>query len=221
MGRFLGTHVGMIGSEKYLGTWFGEGEVKMYIDGDTTSPTLQGTGAEDYIGSGWGQGVYYGQRFGSLVSDDDLDLYFFCRYHTADAVYFHKDIKVALQQMGNANRKLLRQMKAEGTAFLPVWLLQTHGQQIGNDEGKPMGHIRLLDMENVPDVDSDEFLEGLLTNYYRRDDVSATSYFYVDSPQNNLSPLQSFEERVRNMETKVWDRLEARLEGAEFPEDCT
>ncbi len=220
-GRFLGTHVGVIGSEKYLGTWFGEGEVKMFIDGDTTYPTLQGTGTEDYIGTGWGQGVYYGREFGSLVSNKELDLYSFYRYHTSDAVYFQKDCKVTLQQMGSANRKLLRQMKAAGTEFIPVWHLQTHGQQIGNDDGKPMEHIHLLDMENVPDVDSDEFLDGLPTNYYRRDDVSATSYFYLDSPTNTLPPLQSFEVRLQDMKTKVWDRLKAKAKsgGGEFEEE--
>ena len=55
-GRYLGTNVGAIGNKGYLGSWFGEGEVKVYLDGDTDHPTLQGTGTEDYIGSGWGQG---------------------------------------------------------------------------------------------------------------------------------------------------------------------
>ncbi len=215
-GRFLGTHVGVIGDQKYLGTWFGEGEVKIFLDGDTQNPTLQGTGTEDYIGTGWGQGVFYGQRFGSLVSDKKLDIYSFYRYHTADAVFFQNDCKVTVQQMGSANRKLLRQMKAEGTEFLPVWHLQTHGQKIGDDDGKPMEHIHLLDMKKAPDVDSDDFLAGLPTNYYRRDDVSATSYFYLDRPENNLPALQSFEERMRDMKIKVWDRLKVRKEGGEF-----
>ena len=212
-GRFLGTHIGVIGDEKYLGTWFGEGEIKVFLDGDDEHPSLQGTGTEDYIGTGWGQGVYNGLRFGSLLSDSDLDLYSFYRYHTADAVYFQSDCKVTIQQMGNANRMLLRQMKAQGTEFLPVWQLQTHGQTIGNDEGVPMEHIRLLEMEAAPEVNSEEFLGGLSTNYYRRDDVSATSYFYLDRPENNLPSLQSFEERVRDMEEKVWKKL------ADKPED--
>ena len=202
-----------------MGTWFGEGEVKVYLDGDTTNPSLQGTGTEDYIGTGWGQGVYYGQRFGSLLSDKDFDLYSFYRYHTADAIYFWKDCRVTIQQMGHARRELLRKMKAAGTEYLPVWHLQTHGQQVGNDEGIPMEHIHLLDMENVPDVDSDEFLD-LPTNYYRRDDVSATSYFYLDRPENNLPPLQPVEERLRDMNTKVWDKLKDKAEsgGGEFVE---
>ena len=46
--------MGIIVNERaYLGTWWGEGEVKVYIDGDTLYPTLCGTGTEDYIGTAW------------------------------------------------------------------------------------------------------------------------------------------------------------------------
>ena len=206
-GRFIGTHIGVIGDQKYLGTWFGEGEVKVYLDGDRDNPSLQGTGTEDYIGTGWGQGVFYGQRFGSLVSNKELDLYSFYRYHTADAVYFQQDCRVTIQQMGNANRDLLRKMKANGAEFIPVWQLQTHGQNIGKDNGKPMEHIRLLDMENPPGVESDDFIAGVSTNYYRSDDVSATSYFYLDRPENNLPALQPLADRLKDMKETVWDRL--------------
>jgi hypothetical protein len=51
-GRYLGANLGVIGSPEYRGTWFGEGEVKVYLDGDGQWPTLVGTGTEDYIGSG-------------------------------------------------------------------------------------------------------------------------------------------------------------------------
>lgn len=76
-GRYLGANIGVIGSPEYRGTWFGEGEVKVYLDGDTKWPTLVGTGTEDYIGSGWGQGQYHDRVHGSLVSDDKNDLYAF------------------------------------------------------------------------------------------------------------------------------------------------
>ena len=208
-GRFLGTHIGVIGDKKYLGTWFGEGEVKVYLDGDTDNPSLMGTGTEDYIGTGWGQGVFYGQRFGSLVSDKELDLYSFYRYHTADAVYFHQDCRVTIQQMGNANRELLRKMIDNGVELIPVWQLQTHGQSATNGKGKPMEHIRLLDMDNPPDVFSDDFLDGVSTNYYRSDDVSATTYFYLDKPDNNLPPLAPVEVRLKDMQDKVWSKVKA------------
>ena len=166
-----------------------------------------GTGTEDYIGTGWGQGVFYGQRFGSLVSDKELDLYSFYRYHTADAVYFHQDCRVTIQQMGNANRELLRKMINNGVELIPVWQLQTHGQNATNGKGKPMEHIRLLDMDNPPDVFSDDFLDGLSTNYYRSDDVSATTYFYLNKPENNLPPVAPVEVRLKDMQDKVWSKV--------------
>lgn len=33
--------------------WWGEGEVKFYIDGDEKYPTICGTGMEDYFGGSW------------------------------------------------------------------------------------------------------------------------------------------------------------------------
>src|SRR6188474_1185105 len=53
-GRFLGISVGLNIDSSYSKSWWGEGEVKMYLDGDTKYPTINGTGAEDYIGSAWG-----------------------------------------------------------------------------------------------------------------------------------------------------------------------
>ena len=55
-GRFLGMSVGLITDSSYQKSWWGEGEVKMYIDGDGKYPTINGTGAEDYMGSAWGLG---------------------------------------------------------------------------------------------------------------------------------------------------------------------
>ena len=207
-GRFLGTNIGIIGDKGYLGSWFGEGEVKVYLDGDRDHPTLQGTGTEDYIGSGWGQGVYHGQRFGSLISDKENDIYAFYRFHTADAVYFHEDIVVTIQQMGNSNRENLRKMLKNGMEIIPVWHLETHGQDILNAKGKPVEHVRFLDMDNPPDVMSDDFPAGGSTNYYRRDDVSATAYFYLDRPESNLPSIAPVEMRLKDMKKKVWDKLD-------------
>lgn len=207
-GRYLGTSIGVIGDKGYLGTWFGEGIVKIYLDGDKEHPTLVGTGTEDYIGSGWGQGVYYGQRFGSLVSNEELDIYSFYRFHTADAVYFHDHCKVTIQQMGSANRDLLRRMVDNGLEVLPVWQLQTHGLPLFDAKPeKILHHIRFLDMETPPDLFSEDFIADLPTNYYRRDDVSATSYFYLDKPVNNLPELQPVDIRLKDMKSKVWDLL--------------
>ena len=55
-GRYLGCVVGVRVLDP--GTWYGEGEVKVYRDGDTDHPTICGTGLEDYVGTAWGMGAH-------------------------------------------------------------------------------------------------------------------------------------------------------------------
>ena len=172
-GRFIGSNIGVIGGEAYMGTWFGEGEVKIYLDGDTDYPTLVGTGTEDYIGSGWGQGEYSGRYAGSLISDRENDIYAFYRYHLDDPVYFHKDIRVTLQQMGNANKNRILEMMKLTDNIEPVWFLD---QRSGKTK-----QGRLLEPENEGLFEQDDF-PITSTNYYRSDDVCATAYYYLDRP---------------------------------------
>jgi len=148
-GRFLGSNIGVMGGEAYRGTWFGEGEVKIYLDGDTDYPTLAGTGTEDYIGSGWGQGEYSGRYAGSLISDRENDIYAFYRFHLDDPVYFHKDIRVTIQQMGNANKNHILEMMKITDEIKPVWFLD---QRSGKTK-----QGRLLDPGNQDLFESDDF----------------------------------------------------------------
>ncbi len=198
-GRYMGTNIGVIGSEVYRGTWFGEGEVKIYLDGDSEYPTLVGTGTEDYIGTGWGQGEYVNRFQGSLVSDRQNDIYAFYRYHLIDPVYFHNDCRVTIQQIGNSVRNKIREMNENGADITPVW---SYVEKDGYDAAK-----RYLDMENPPAVESDEFPDNVSTNFYRSDDVSATAYFYLDRPSNDLPPLPSLDVRLKNLKRKVYDKL--------------
>jgi hypothetical protein len=46
-GQYIGTYVGIAALERY---WWGEGEMKFYLDGDVEYPTICGTGTEDYFG---------------------------------------------------------------------------------------------------------------------------------------------------------------------------
>ncbi len=101
-GRFLGMHVGVRTDSSYSNTWWGEGEVKMFLDGDVDTPTLVGTGTEDYIGTGWGQGAYINRYQGAPVADPENRRWTFYRYHIPDPVFFNSGIRVTLQQMGGA-----------------------------------------------------------------------------------------------------------------------
>ena len=200
-GRYLGASIGGIGDEAYRGTWFGEGEVKGYLDGDRERPSLVGTGTEDYIGSGWGQGRYAGRYFGSLVSDSENDLYAFYRYHLVDPVYFHRDCRVTIQQMGNCSVRKFQEIQASGADVKLVALLDAKGADILRLKGPRPEYIRVLDMDAPPEM---EGKDGAY--FFRSDDVSAAAYFYLDQPQSKLPELPPVEHRMKDMQDKVWSR---------------
>jgi hypothetical protein len=94
-GRFIGDVVGI---RTLAGEWWGEGEVKIYMDGDTSYPTICGTGTEDYIGSAWEVGPHANIYQGCPLCRQDLISFY--RWHVLDPIYFHKDIRITIQQIG-------------------------------------------------------------------------------------------------------------------------
>ncbi len=104
-GRFLGCAVGIRPID--AGTWYGEGEVKVYRDGDTTHPTICGTGLEDYVGSAWGMGAHsalYGGAPLDVRPHDRRqslpDFVGFYRWHLVDPIVFASSLHVTIQQIG-------------------------------------------------------------------------------------------------------------------------
>lgn len=185
-GRFLGMNVGVAADPVYEKSWWGEGEVKIFIDGDASLPTLAGTGTEDYIGSGWGQGVFFHRYQGCTVADKEKDLWAFYRYHIPDPVYFNVQCSITLQQIGGEMTDFVRRLYKKGARLIPV--------TVSGDK-----FYKLLEMNPVPDINSATFPQGW-TNYYREDDVSSTAYFYLDKPVNGLGEISSISERTRGME---------------------
>ena len=203
-GRFIGTNIGVIGNPGYNGTWFGEGEVKVYLDGDKNRPTLNGTGTEDYIGSGWGQGVFAGQQFGSLVSDEKNDIYAFYRLHLSDPIFFHRDCRVTIQQMGNTSSDRIKDMIRKGTPVQPLLVLERLNGDIFNLK-QPPEIRRLLDEKDLPKFSDPKHPSGG-TNFYRSDDVSATAYFYLGTPASNLPPLGPAKDQLAGLNEQVWGK---------------
>lgn len=101
-GVYLGTVLGV--RSLYQESWWGEGEVKFFIDGEAL-PTICGTGTEDYVGFAWGLGELCTPWQGCPYKNDDLGLYSFYRFHAKDPIYFQQSLKVTIQQIGYGSRK--------------------------------------------------------------------------------------------------------------------
>ncbi|HEY8284762.1 MAG TPA: glycoside hydrolase family 172 protein [Chloroflexota bacterium] len=133
---------GVSGQGHYVGTyiawgvnnsgWWGEGEIKFYLDGDDAFPTICGTGTEDYFGGAWnfdvpGQGYttfttpFLGlnqalKPDGLYRSQQRFGMY---RWHIMDPVRFASDIRVTIQALGwrSDRRYLPLQDDIASTAF--------------------------------------------------------------------------------------------------------
>ena len=200
VGRYIGTNIGVIGDSIYNDTWFGEREVKIFLDGDET-PSLVGTGTEDYIGSGYGQGEYACWYFGSPISSRKDDIYAFYRYHIVDPIYFHKDCKVTIQQIGNATKPKIQEIQNKGGKLKVVWFFDTRS--------KPSKQGCLLDGDNAKFFDSPDF-PFTSTNFYRSDDVCATAYFYLNKSSCNLPELPPVELRLKDLKERVWNKIKPK-----------
>ena len=116
---------GVKGRGHYVGTylawgvnntgWWGEGEIKFFMDGDTKFPTICGTGTEDYFCGSYNfdvkQPTPHYQEFtspysglaqvirpdGLYASQQRFGLY---RWHIMDPVRFTQDLRVTIQALG-------------------------------------------------------------------------------------------------------------------------
>lgn len=123
---------GVKGRGHYVGTsiiwsqlsnqWWGEGEVKFFIDGDTAHPTICGTGTEDYFGGAWGfvmdhtrdmtpvpystpflgypQACYAPTPTSSQKMQPRVPQHALYRWHIPDPVRFERDLRVTVQALG-------------------------------------------------------------------------------------------------------------------------
>jgi len=186
-GRFLGTNIGVSADLRYKNAWFGEGEVKMYIDDDKELPTLVGTGTEDYIGTGWGQGKFITKYSGCTVADDSLKQWAFYRFHIPDPVFFKENLQAVIQQIGGDDLEAVAGYQQSGAPVIPV--------SINNDHGDMFPFYK---KDTVIKLNPNAKIKGW-TNFYRSDDVSATAYFYLDKTSSNLPEIQPVGLRTKNL----------------------
>jgi hypothetical protein len=149
----------------YENYWWGEGEVKVFLDGDTNYPTLSSTGTEDYIGTAWSQGVFFNDYAGCLAANKDSLGWAFYRFHIPDPIFFKTDCRVVIQQMGGNRKELVAALQAKGVPLLVVGFDDTKSPV------KP-----LYKNGAVTDLSDPSFPPGF-ANFYRSDDVSCYGLF--------------------------------------------
>ncbi|MCD9025934.1 glycoside hydrolase family 172 protein [Cohnella silvisoli] len=175
-GRFLGANVGVKpDTEKYCLSWWGEGECKIYLDGDNAFPSLCSTGTEDYIGTGWEQGQFSHLYQGCHVADKETMEFCFYRYHVPDPVYFYQDIRVTMQQIGYWDPQTKSVFRQAGIVVAKA--------------GEEQREIDFATEEDIPDYG----------NFERQDDWSSCAYFYLDHPFSMLPELDAVEARVHGL----------------------
>ena len=115
---------GIKGKGQYVGTylawgvhnnrWWGEGEIKFYMDGDTEFPTINGTGTEDYFNGSYdfeNQETHKYEEFTSpysgliqVIQPDGLyqsqQRFGLYRWHIPDPIRFTSDLRVTIQALG-------------------------------------------------------------------------------------------------------------------------
>jgi len=100
-GQYVGTFIGW---EQLSNGWWGEGEVKFYIDGDDKYPTICGTGTEDYFGGAWGFGDTFSTAFLGYPlyrkEPGQVPKHALYRWHVPDPIRFQKNLKVTIQTLG-------------------------------------------------------------------------------------------------------------------------
>jgi len=94
-GRFIGSVIGI--RNLHPDQWWGEGEVKVYMDGDREWPTIAGTGSEDYVGLAWGiQQAAFLYNGCSLNERNFVSMY---RWHLPDPIAWRQQARITIQQI--------------------------------------------------------------------------------------------------------------------------
>lgn len=146
-GQYVGSYIGVTALERY---WWGEGEVKFFIDSDGDHPTQCSTGLEDYAGGAWAfqdalrtdpppkpitfSAPYCGYPF---YSDRDTtgaspfvtsvaQTHGMYRWHLPDPVIFHQRLTVTVQQIGAWQHGLFE--RSDDVCSVAYWYQQPGAQ---------------------------------------------------------------------------------------------
>lgn len=142
---------GVEGNGHYVGTylawnalnsnWWGEGEVKFYLDGDGEFPTIADTGTEDYFGGAWGFSDFSMPHTAFQNHEQEFNTAFFgmplarkpenaprkfslYRWHIQDPIRFRQNLKVTVQSLGWYPRMKRYRPLADDIASVAYWYQQ-------------------------------------------------------------------------------------------------
>jgi hypothetical protein len=94
-GRYVGAVIGI--RNLHPDQWWGEGEIKVYMDGDKDFPTICGTGSEDYVGLSWGvQQTPFLYNGCSLNAKNFVSMY---RWHLVEPIAWQRECRITIQQI--------------------------------------------------------------------------------------------------------------------------
>jgi hypothetical protein len=131
-GIYVGTYMAWTNLNK---GWWGEGEVKFFLDGDKEFPSICDNGTEDYFGGAWNFGgcnwlgadiheqVFNSPFLGlpqfshSLNAPKRIGMY---RFHVLDGIGFSSDLKVTVQTLGWRDDGVYKK-NAEDVASVAYW----------------------------------------------------------------------------------------------------
>ena len=100
----------------------------------------------------------------------------FYRYHVPDPVFFRRDIRVTMQQIGYWNPEIREAFRASGVK--------------AEMAGPACREIDFAADGGVPDYG----------NFEREDDWSSCAYFYLDRPRSELPELDPVEKRIEGLD---------------------
>lgn len=140
---------GVQGRGHYVGTymawgvnnagWWGEGEIKFYLDGDDEFPTICGTGTEDYFCGSYnfdrgGQYVEFSTAYsglpqvirpdGAYQSQQRFGMY---RWHLTDPIRFERDLRVTIQALGWRSGKRYLPLQDDIASVAYWYQVEPHG----------------------------------------------------------------------------------------------
>ena len=130
MGHYVGAYMAWGSNNR---GWWGEGEIKFYMDGDGEFPTVCGTGTEDYFGGAWcfghpdGEYSAYTTPYlgmpqvimpdGFYQSQQRFGLY---RWHIQDPIRFEEELRVTIQALGWRSNSLRDNAPFDEWRYLPL-----------------------------------------------------------------------------------------------------